>query len=228
MSIHDGHRERLKKRFYEYGLDSFSDINVLEMLLFYSIPRRDTNEIAHRLLKEFGSLDAVFRASVRELQHVEGVGYNSAILINFVSRLLKKIEMSKTADVKIIKNSKDAGNYFLPRFVNEPDEILYLLALDGKRAIISCTEMARGSVNTVDVNVRRVIETALKEKAVSIILAHNHPGGVLLPSKEDDFLTGQIYKALRPLGILLEDHIIVAGGKYISFSDAGIMNMMKY
>lgn len=228
MSIHDGHRERLKKRFSEHGLDTFSDVNVLELLLFFSIPRRDTNEVAHKLMNEFGSLDAVFRASARELQQVEGVGFNSALLITFVAQLIKKIEMSKVADVKKIMNSKDAGNYFLPRFHNEPDEIMYLLCLNGKRGIISCTEMARGSVSSVDVNVRRVIETALKEKAVSIILAHNHPNGLLRVSKEDDYLTGNIYKALLPLGIKLEDHIIVANGEYVSFSDAGIMNMFRY
>ena len=228
MGIHEGHRERLKKQFCDYGLDSFSDINVLEMLLFYSIPRKDTNETAHMLLNKFGSLDAVFRASVIELQEVEGVGYNSAVLITFVARLLKKIEVSKTAEMKTINGSKDAGKYFLARFVNEPDEILYLLALNGKRGIISCTEMARGSVSSVEVNVRRVIETALKEKAISIILAHNHPGGTLYPSREDDILTRKLYRALVPLGINLEDHIIVADGNYISFSDRGFMDNYRY
>ena len=223
MSIHDGHRERLKKRFQEFGLEGFNDINVLEMLLFYSIPRRDTNEVAHRLINEFGSLDAVFRASVMELQEIEGVGYNSALLITFVSQLLKKIEVSKTADVKKIGNSKDAGAYFLSRFKNEPDEILYMVSLNAKREIISCIEMARGSVTSVEVNVRRVVETALKQKAVSVIIAHNHPGGTVHPSREDDIITGRIFKALAPLGILLEDHIIVAGDDYISFNKLGFM-----
>jgi len=227
MSIHDGHRERLKKRFYEYGLDSFTDVNVLELLLFFSIPRRDTNETAHRLIKEFGSLDAVFRASVRELECVEGVGFNSALLITFIAQLIKKIEVSKTAEIKKIMNGKDAGNYFVPRFKNEPDEILYLLCLNANREIISCTEMARGSVRAVELNVRRVMETALKQKAVSVIIAHNHPGGQVNPSIEDDVMTKKMFRALAPLGIVLEDHIVVAGDRYFSFARGGFMDIYR-
>lgn len=228
MGLHDGHRDRLKKQFYDHGLEVFNDINALEMLLFFSIPRRDTNETAHRLLNHFGSLSRVFSASMQELMEVPGVGERSALLITFIQQLIKKIEISKTADIKYINNPDDAGRYFLPRFVNEGDEVLYLLCLDSKRAIIKCCEIAKGTVNSVDVNARRIFQTALSEKACSVILAHNHPRGLPIPSKEDEMLTVKICKGLREMGIKLEDHIIVAENKYASMEKAGVLSLYRF
>ena len=221
--MHDGHRERLRKQFVEHGLETFNDITTLELLLFFSIPRRDTNEIAHRLLEHFGSLSAVFSASFEELKAVEGVGYSSALLIRFIYQLIKKIELSKTANIVTIKSSKDAGNYFIPRFINEPDEILLMLCLDSSKNIISCTEIARGTVNAVNVNVRRVAQIALQNRAASVILSHNHPRGRPIPSIEDEHLTKQIYKTLSSISIRLEDHIIVSDKLYISMANQGFL-----
>lgn len=225
MGTHDGHRDRLKSRFCEFGLDTFNDINVLELLLFFSIPRRDTNEVAHRLLNHFGSLDKVFNASVYELVEVPGVGMNSAVLITFIHQLIKKIEVSKTKDIKTISNSRQAADFFIPRYVNEQDEVLLMLCLDNARRIIACIEIAKGTVNSLEVNLKRVIEIALKHKACSVIISHNHPGGTLSFSIEDDIFTKEVYKALHQVSILLEDHIIVAQDQYFSFADSGVLRM---
>lgn len=228
MGVHDGHRERLRARFAEHGLDSFNELNALELLLCYAIPRRDTNEIAHRLLDAFGSLSGVFQASMQELTSVPGIGENAATLILMVPQIVKKAHVSKAKETKIIRNSTDAGNYLLPYFLDEPDEIVMMLCLDNKRAVICCREMGRGVVNCVDANIRRMVETALKVKATTVIVAHNHPNGVALPSREDDNFTRTLYRSLGLLGITLEDHIIVANDEFVSLADSGIMHLFKY
>ena len=228
MGVHDGHRERLRARFAEHGLDSFNELNALELLLCYAIPRRDTNEIAHRLLDAFGSLSGVFQASLQELTSVPGIGENAATLILMVPQIVKKAHVSKAKETKIIRNSTDAGNYLLPYFLDEPDEIVMMLCLDNKRAVICCREMGRGVVNCVDANIRRMVETALKVKTTTVIVAHNHPNGVALPSREDDNFTRTLYRSLGLLGITLEDHIIVANDEFVSLADSGIMHLFKY
>ena len=228
MGVHDGHRERLRARFAEHGLDSFNELNALELLLCYAIPRRDTNEIAHRLLDAFGSLSGVFQASMQELTSIPGIGENAATLILMVPQIVKKAHVSKAKETKIIRNSTDAGNYLLPYFLDEPDEIVMMLCLDNKRAVICCREMGRGVVNCVDANIRRMVETALKVKTTTVIVAHNHPNGVALPSREDDNFTRTLYRSLGLLGITLEDHIIVANDEFVSLADSGVMHLFKY
>ena len=222
MGVHDGHRDRLRRSFIEYGLDSFSDVNALELLLFYAIPRRDTNETSHELLNRFGSLSAVFDASQQELCQVPGIGENTAALIKLVPQILKKARVSETSDMTSIRNSDDAGRYLMPRFINEKDELVLMLCLDSRRRVIKCIELGRGVVNSVEINIRRVVETALKCKADSVIIAHNHPEGIALPSNEDKSVTRQIFRSLDLVGITLADHIIVAGEDYVSFSDSGM------
>lgn len=196
MGVHDGHRERLRARFAEHGLESFNELNALELLLCYAIPRRDTNELAHRLLDAFGSLSGVFQASMQELTSIPGIGENAAALILMVPQIVKKAHVSKAKETKIIRNSTDAGNYLLPYFLDEQDEIVMMLCLDNKRAVICCREMGRGVVNCVDANIRRMVETALKVKTTTVIIAHNHPNGVALPSREDDNFTRTLYLSL--------------------------------
>ena len=228
VDVHDGHRERLRARFAEHGLESFNELNALELLLCYAIPRRDTNELAHRLLDAFGSLSGVFQASMQELTSIPGIGENAAMLILMVPQIVKKAHVSKAKETKIIRNSTDAGNYLLPYFLDEQDEIVMMLCLDNKRAVICCREMGRGVVNCVDANIRRMVETALKVKTTTVIIAHNHPNGVALPSREDDNFTRTLYRSLGLLGITLEDHIIVANDEFVSLADSGVMHLFKY
>ena len=228
MDLHGGHRQRLRNTFLENGLGGMNDINALELLLFYALPRRDTNETAHLLLKRFGSLDRVFSASVEDLCEVEGIGEYAASLITLVPQIRKKSAISKAKETRQIKNSTEAGTYLLPFFLNEQDEVVYLLCLDAKRSVLCCEEMGRGVVNSVDANVRRIVEKALKVRACSAILAHNHPGGLAIPSREDDIFTRCLYNALETVGIRLEDHIIVADGDYVSVADTGMMSLYRY
>lgn len=228
MGMHDGHRERLKETYLENGLDRMNDIQALELLLFYAVARRDTNELAHALLARFGSLDALFHASVEELEEVPGVGRHTAILLTMIPQLTKKSAVSRTGEIHQITSSRDAGRYLIPRFLEEQDEVVLMLCLDNKRSILCCCEMGRGVVNTVNINIRRAVEKALRVKASSVILAHNHPGGLAIPSREDDLVTKNLYNALEIVGIHLEDHIIVADGDYVSMADTGIMQHYRF
>lgn len=223
MGVHDGHRDRLRQSYLEHGLMSMNDINALELLLFYAIPRRDTNEIAHRLLERFGRLEGVFSATAEELQEVEGIGETAAVLLTLIPEIMKKSRISKAREICQIRSSDDAGAYLLPYFLNERDEVLYLLCLDTKRTVICCAEMGRGVVNSVDTGIRRIVEKALKVRASSVILAHNHPDGIALPSREDEVFTRTLYNALETVGIRLEDHIIVAEDDYTSMADTGLL-----
>ena len=223
MGVHEGHRSRMKARYRDHGLDNFNDVNVLELLLFYAIPRKDTNELAHALLDHFGSLDKVFEASVPELESVPGIGESAALLISLVPQITRRYMMAKGNCISTIASSVDAGNYLVPRLMFEKDEKALLLCLDAKKSVISCDSLGSGAVNAVNISVRKVVENALRCRASSVILAHNHPAGVALPSREDERITKEIAAALKLVGIPLDDHIIVAGDDYVSFADSGMI-----
>lgn len=227
MGVHDGHRERLKARYIEHGLGNFNELNTLELLLFYAIPRKDTNVIAHELLDRFGSLAGVFDASVYELKEVRGIGENAAVLISMIPQLMRKSLISESENHPVIDSSGKAAEYLFPRFAFEREEIFMLLCLDSQNKLISCVEVARGVVNSVETNVRRIAELALKNRASSVIISHNHPDKVIYPSREDDYVTKQVFAAMDAICIRLEDHIIIAGDKYVSYAEKGMLDLYR-
>lgn len=227
MGVHDGHRERMKESFKKGGFDAMSDINALEMLLYYAIPRKDTNVIAHALLARFGSLTKVFDASIPELCEVDGVGESCAVLLNMVPQIVKKSMVSDTEKIVYIRNSKEAGDYLVPRFAFERDEVALVLFLDTHNRIICCKEVSRGVVNSVSIDHRKIAEMALKNKATSVVLAHNHPDAYALPSAADNAVTENLYRILNTVGVTLKDHIIVSGKDYISYSDSGAIRYFR-
>ena len=220
MGIHDGHRQRVYDRFRKEGLDSFSPHNVLEMLLFYSIPRADTNEIAHRLIERFGSLAAVFDAPESELVKVTGVGERSAMLIKMIPQLSRYYMTDKTADV-IINSSRQAGEYLLPRYVGRTVETVMVICLDNKGKVINTTIVHEGNINVSEVSVQAIASVALQSKAAAIIIAHNHPDGVALPSGDDISTTKIICRTLAALNVKVVDHIIIGDNDFVSVFDSG-------
>lgn len=227
VSVHDGHRERIRKRYTEHGLSNFGEITALEFLLFFCIPRQDTNELAHRLIERFGDLSGVLGASMHELMEVSGVGESTAMLITLVPQIYKLANVESAKKKQKINSPREAVRYLAPRYMLESDEVLYLLCLDSKKQVISCTEISRGCVNSVMSNNRRIVELALKYRAASAILAHNHPDSVAEPSREDDAATSQVFSALKLVGIPLVDHIIVSGDSFMSYADAGVIRMLS-
>ncbi len=227
MSVHEGHRQRLKDRFLSQGLSGFEDHNILELLLFYALPRADTNEIAHRLLSKFGSLSAVFDASVEELCKVKGVSLHSATLIKLIPELTSVYNSDKTKNIQFITSTTDAGHYFVPKFYGKKNEEVQILLLDDKRKIIKWEKLFEGTVNLSSITVKKIVELALNYNATGVIIAHNHPGGVALPSKKDLETTEKLYYALDILNIELCDHIIVADDDYVSLADSGEFERYK-
>ncbi|MGI5936828.1 MAG: RadC family protein [Oscillospiraceae bacterium] len=213
----------MKKRFLQYGLDDFDDHNVLELLLFYALPRRDLNPLAHQLLERFGSLSGVLEASVYELKRVPGMGESAAVLLKLIPQVSRRYLMSKNSHCDILDSTTKAGQYLLPLFMYERDEVVYMVCLDAKRKVISCRELSRGVVNTAEVSIRKIVEFALANNATSVIISHNHTSGIALPSYEDEMTTLQIKAALEMVGIALADHIIVAGDDYVSFAESGLL-----
>ena len=219
MSVHQGHRARIKDRFSREGLDGFNEHQVLELLLFYTIPQRDTNEIAHNLLNRFGSLPQVLDAPVKELKKVAGMGENSAVYISLIKQLgryyhLKRAEQSKYT--KILTNLDQCGNYMVPYFDGLTKETVYLLCMDAKREVISCRAIDEGDVNSAGVSIRKIVDVALTENAALVVLAHNHTSGVAVPSNEDVQATYQIARALQFVDVILLDHVVVANGDFVS------------
>ena len=219
-SVHKGHRERLKQRFLEDGLDHFTDVQVLELLLFYAIPQRDTNPIAHALLNRFGSLSQVLDAPVEELRKVDGIKGNAATLLALVTQLCRYYQVDSAQRVEILNSLEACGNYLVPRFFGRTRETVFLLCLDAKCKVICCKEMGEGSVNSASISIRKVVETALNANATSVILAHNHPSGLALPSEQDVLTTKRLYMALQAVDIVLADHMVVADGDYVSMAQS--------
>lgn len=220
-NLHEGHRKRMKERFIKSGLDDFAPHNILELLLFYSIPRGDTNPVAHRLIDTFGSLSGVFDATPEELAKVDGVGENSAILISMIPQIARKYLEDKADTANIVGGCSDIGEFLLPKFVGRTNEALMMVSIDNKNKIISCSVVAEGTVDSAKVSRRKIMEEAMKVKATRVILAHNHPCGVAVPSSEDVVMTKEIGRLFDQVGIELVDHIIVANDDYVSMAASG-------
>ena len=220
MSIHDGHRQRLKQRFLKEGLESFTDIQVLELLLFFSVPRQDTNPIAHALLDHFGSLYQVLEAPVEELRKVKGVGDQSALLLSLMNDVARYYQVDRTMREKILPTVQACGEYLVPFFFGRKVETVFLLCLDAKCKVLGCKEVGQGSVNSAGISVRKIVETALAN-ATTVVLAHNHPSGIAVPSSEDVQTTCRVAMALNAVEIQLADHIVVADGDYVSMVQSG-------
>lgn len=220
-SLHEGHRERIRTRYRTGGLDSFADHEVLEMLLYYCYPRGDTNPRAHSMLKQFGSLHNLFEADVETLMERLGCSENVAVLLNLVPALANRYHLSKRSQNLKLNNAQAAGEYAIDLFMGHSVERFYVLSLDSQLRLKNCSLLSEGTVDETAVYPREVAKAALQDKVNNVILAHNHPGGFLRPSRADADVTRQIAEGLASLGIKVIDHIIVASDTYYSFAARG-------
>ena len=221
MSIHDGHRQRMRERFTQEGLDHFSEFEALEILLYYAIPRKDTNPLAHALIERFGSLAMVLEAPVEELEKVPGISNNAAVMLKLVTEMGRYYLVNRTGQNLILNTIADCGKYLTPFFFGRRNETVYLLCLDAKCKVLCCREVGEGSVNSANVPIRRIVEMALAANASSVVLAHNHPSGIALPSAEDILTTRRVAAALSTVDIVLVDHIVVAEDDFVSMVHSG-------
>lgn len=228
MGVHDGHRERLRSRFVKSGLAGFEEHTALELLLFYARPRCDTNRIAHALIKRFGSFAGVLDAPLEELATVEGVGEHAAVLLKMIPQLGAFYLNSRAAPGVILNSTEKAGTFFIPLFFGKKTEEFYLVALDDKRKVLRHVCLSdKGIVNAVAISVKQIVTEAVNANATGVILAHNHPGGVALPSASDKNVTRHAQHALQLINVQLVDHIIVADGDFVSMADSGMLDMLR-
>ena len=221
MGIHDGHRRHMRQRFLANALEGFAPHEALELLLYYAIPRRDTNAIAHALIERYGSLTAVLSAPVEDLQKVDGIGENAAILLSLVAPLFRTAILT---DREVnLSTPERMGEYLLFLFHGKRQEYAYQLCLDRKGRLLSCRELVRGASTAVSVDLRLIAENAILTGASTVILAHNHPSGIALPSQEDYTFTDKAIAALSAVGVRLADHIIVADDDYVSMAESGFL-----
>lgn len=217
-NIHKHHRERVREQYRLAGMDAMSDHQVLELLLYFVFAQQDTNALAHALLNEFGSLSAVFDADRTALLAVDGVGPQSVNIIKMIPEIARRYMIDRITDKRpILNNSERAGEYLSALYMGHTRETMYMLCLNGKFELIRSIKLVEGTIDQVPLHPRRVLEEALKSDTKSLILAHNHPSGILRPSPKDVELTQKIMAALTPVGIQLVDHIIVTTSGFFSF-----------
>lgn len=222
-NVHAGHRKRVKAKFIESNsLDSFNDIQLLELLLFYCIPMKDTNELAHKLLDNYGSLYNLFNADINDLMYQCGITENTAIFITMMPHIYRRYIRSKM-DNCVVKfdNPQTAGSYFISLLQGKEVEELYMLCLNAKKQIIRKVCISTGTVNSTDININKIVENAVLSKCSYVIIGHNHPADSPNPSKQDIEATNVIRDTLRVMNIRLMDHIIVCGEGFLSLAARG-------
>jgi DNA repair protein RadC len=226
--IHDGHRDRMRERFRKNGFESMHPHEMLEMLLFYSVPRRDTNELAHRLIDTFGSLSGVFEASEEQLTSVKGITPSSATLIKMILPFAREYKC-EVADAKRLKNSQECGEFLKDYYSGMMQERVTALCLDSGCRVLGFETVCDGDVSNVVINFRKLVEIIMKYPlTTAVIISHNHPGGIALPSREDIAATTNLRNTLTAMNIGLVDHIIVSDNDYVSMSSSpGFGNVFK-
>jgi DNA repair protein RadC len=221
--MHEGHRKRIKQRFIKEGLENFMPHEVLELLLFYGIARKDTNEIAHKLIDEFGSFENVLKANINELLKIQGMGENAAILIHLIPQLSGYYMRNQDNKKILLKGSNDASEYVKSLFLDKKYEAFYLIHLNTRNNINFAECIQKGTIDEAAVYPRIVVESVLKYKSSKLILAHNHPGGSLEPSQADIRITRKLQEALKNIDVSVVDHFIVAGNNTLSFAERGLI-----
>ncbi len=223
IAPHQGHRERLRQRFVRAGLSGFASHEVLELLLMYAIPRRDVNPLAHRLLQQFGSLHAVLQASPEDLQAVDGIGEQAAVLLTMIVPLFRAYRQSVADKPKQLDTKEDVESFCEALLLGERYEQLYVIGLDANRRVLACTHISQGDEGETAVYPRRVMAALLRCGAACAVLAHNHPQGSAQPSKADRDLTDAMGRMLRDVSVQLLDHIIVSPQEVFSFRQHNLL-----
>ncbi|MDR2817666.1 MAG: DNA repair protein RadC [Oscillospiraceae bacterium] len=219
---HKNHRARVRQRFENDGLKNFAEHEVLELLLFFAIPQKDTNILAHNLIKKFGSLENVLRAPRSLLIKENGVGGSVATLIKLVmaiSLYCKAHESSK----RTFKGIRNIAEFMITKFEGQSKEQLYVLCLDALSNVTAMESLFEGEINCVAVSWRKIVQYVILSNASDIILCHNHPSGLPVPSSNDVFFTKSLRDILKPINVTIVDHIIVSGKEYVSMKEMGLL-----
>ncbi|MCL2857389.1 MAG: hypothetical protein FWE19_06695 [Oscillospiraceae bacterium] len=218
-NIHSGHRRRVKDEFRKLGLDHFPPHKILELLLFYTIPRGDTNEISHHLIERFGSVSGVLSAPLDLLERSPGIGPESAAYLKMIGSVARLYREDGKAEVKSVRTTEQAKDFMRRQLTHEQVECFQMLCLGRNGNILYSEQIFQGNSGKVDIVISDILHLALSSRATKVVIAHNHPGGICNPSREDLHTTGLISNELRRLDIELTDHIIVADDGVCSMAE---------
>lgn len=225
-----GHRERVRKKFLENGFNGLEDYEVLELLLFYVIPRKDTKAIAKELIKKFKTLANVLKADTLELKTINGLGDVAITFLKMIGALPARIYKDELKNQKLIKDDKNKISdkevllSFLRNKIGYEDvEKFYVIYLSSSNEVIAFEESSSGTLDRSSIYPREIYKRVIMENAKSIIIAHNHPSGNTCPSKCDIDITNEITKGLKNFGALLLEHIIITRDSYFSFLEEGLI-----
>jgi DNA repair protein RadC len=219
----EGHRSRMRTRLLTAGPEALADYELLEMVLFLALPRRDTKPIAKTLLARFGSFAAAISAPLNDLRNVEGVGEAGAAALKTVHAAALRLARAEVINRPVLNNWDRLMEYLTAVLARERVEQFRVLYLDTRNRLVADVEQGRGTVNHTPVYPREVVKRALELQATAIILVHNHPSGDPTPSPEDIAMTREVQQAARALSIALHDHVIVGNGRWLSFRREGLL-----
>lgn len=224
-NLHEGHRERMRNKFLKNGIGAFSEHEVMEMLLYYAVPRVNTNEMAHELLNKYKSISGVLDAPIESLTETKRLSENGAVLLKLIPQILRLYQ--KGHETMCFDSYDILKDFFKTEFFGAIKEQFRVMCLNENLNIISCELLCEGDVNTVKPEPLKIVELALKNNCRTIIIAHNHPTALSLPSDEDIATTRVMKRILEPLGINLLDHVIVSGfGDVTSMRQGGYMSIL--
>lgn len=223
-SEHTGHRARMRERFAAQGLDGFAPHEILELILFYAIPQRNVNPLAHRLLERFGSLHAVLEAPHSELQKVEGMGEYAASLLRLFYETSLQLQKSRAGDKEQLNTRTSAEAHCSRLLLGKRTEHVYAVCLDASLRVLGDSMIASGTLTDVPAYPRLIAEAVLRFNAHSVILCHNHPGGTPEPSAQDIALTHELWRFLSGIDVQLLDNIIIGDdGAACSLAATGLL-----
>jgi len=222
---YEGHRNRLRQRFEKSGFQGFHDYEILELLLTYAIPRKDTKPVAKELIKKFKTIQKILDTPLDKLKEVDGMGENAALFLKILRETISEYFKGLSIEKKIFKTLDELVDYLKAVIGGKQNEIVHVLYLNSKNELLHSEDLGEGTVSEAVAFPRRIVGGALKHNTTSVILAHNHPGGVPEPSENDDMLTDAVRKALRTIDVSLQEHVIVSDDGYYSYRKSGYFDI---
>ncbi|MDO4732598.1 MAG: JAB domain-containing protein [Bacillota bacterium] len=220
-NLHQGHRQRLKEQALSQGMDGMPAYQAMELLLFYAIPYKDTNELAHQLIDHFGSFSAVLNADYHELMKLPGVGQNTATLLTMMPEFFRFYQLDAFGPRPFFKNRRTLAEYAHNLFIGHTYEYIYMICMDAQHRLTKTELLSKGTLGSANVDPRNAVEIALRHHACFVALTHNHPAGTLKPSSQDVHVTNELSRCLDAVGITLVDHVIAAGDTCYSMAEHG-------
>lgn len=215
---HKNHRKRLKDKFLEFGIDALEDHEFLELILYYAIPMKNTNDMAHDLVSEFGEFKDILEADIENLKKIDGISEHAALLFKVILAAVNKY-INNVSNIAEARLTPENINFYIKNlFYGETEETAYLLLLDKKCIVRKLRKISRGTITSAKVCPREIVKIAVNDRYPYVMLAHNHPGGSPIPSKADLYTTRMIEQALLYVDVRLVDHVIVSGERVISLA----------